>query len=253
MNPMQELIGARTVPKSTGIPCGSQERILPAHFARSEIVPDPAYELEFSHDLRDRFAPDRLAEWYGRFAAGDGEFDTLMRRVLFRALCKRFGQSVRVGPGVWFRHPETFEIGDGAFLGAQAQIQGRLDGRCIIGRKSWIGPQSFLDARDLVIEDCVGWGPGAKVIGSQHVGVPIDAPVIQTDLSVKPVRIGSGADIGANAVILPGVTVGRGSIVGAGAVVTRNVPDHVIVAGVPARILRRRGESDCRLETPVRE
>ena len=49
--------------------------------------------------------------------------------------------------------------------------------------------------------------------------------------------IGAGADIGVNAIVLPGVTIGRGAIVGAGAVVTRDVPPFAIVAGVPARFL----------------
>ena len=53
-------------------------------------------------------------------------------------------------------------------------------------------------------------------------------------------RIGAWADIGVNAVILPGVTVGKGAIVGAGAVVTHDVEPFSIVAGVPARLLRRR-------------
>ena len=50
----------------------------------------------------------------------------------------------------------------------------------------------------------------------------------------------TGADIGMNAVILPGVTIGKGSIVGAGAVVTKDVPPFAIVAGVPAQFLRWR-------------
>jgi len=91
-----------------------------------------------------------------------------------------------------------------------------------------------------VLEDYVGWGPGAKVLGSQHSGQPIDVPIIQTDLEMKPVRIEAWADIGTNAVILPGVTVGRGAIVGAGAVVTHDVPPLAIVAGVPARVIRMR-------------
>ena len=61
-----------------------------------------------------------------------------------------------------------------------------------------------------------------------------------TDLRIQPVRIGAGADIGMNAIILPGVTVGPGAIVGAGAVVIEDVKPYSIVAGVPARFIRER-------------
>jgi acetyltransferase-like isoleucine patch superfamily enzyme len=79
------------------------------------------------------------------------------------------------------------------------------------------------------------------VLGSEHTGDPVDVPIIQTDLVIKPVRVRRWADIGVNAVLLPGVTVGEGAIVGAGAVVTQDVPDHAVVAGVPAKLLRYRG------------
>ncbi|MFM6199520.1 MAG: DapH/DapD/GlmU-related protein, partial [Dolichospermum sp.] len=75
---------------------------------------------------------------------------------------------------------------------------------------------------------------------STHTGLPIDVPIIKTDLEIKPVKVETGADIGMNAVILPGVTIGKGSIVGAGAVVTKNVPPYAIVAGVPTQFLRWR-------------
>ena len=65
-------------------------------------------------------------------------------------------------------------------------------------------------------------------------------PIIATDLVIKPVVVGFGADIGMNASILPGVRIGANSIVGAGAVVTHDVPDYAIVAGVPARVIRDR-------------
>ena len=107
----------------------------------------------------------------------------------------------------------TERLGHGVFIGEQTMIQGRFDGRCTIADHVWIGPQAYFDARDLVIEEYVGWGPGAKVLGSTHTGLPVDVPLIQTDLVIKPVRIGAGADIGMNAVILPGVSVGRGAIV----------------------------------------
>jgi len=61
---------------------------------------------------------------------------------------------------------------------------------------------------------------------------------------IKPVTVKRGADIGAGATILPGVTVGEDAIVGAGAVVTRDVPAYSIVAGVPARILRWRDDTE---------
>ena len=134
------------------------------------------------------------------------------------------------------------QIGNGVFIGEQVFLQGRFDGTCSIGDHSWIGPQSYFDARNLVIEEHVGWGPGAKVLGSTHTGLPLDVPVIRTDLTISPVRIGAWSDIGVNAVILPGVTIGRGAIVGAGAVVTRDVPEFAIVAGVPARFIRWRDD-----------
>ncbi|MGD1048875.1 MAG: acyltransferase [Candidatus Krumholzibacteriaceae bacterium] len=54
----------------------------------------------------------------------------------------------------------------------------------------------------------------------------------------KRVRIGRGAYIGVNAIILPGVTVGEGSIVGAGSVVTKDVPPYSVAVGNPARVIR---------------
>ena len=124
-------------------------------------------------------------------------------------------------PAVGFKHLETFEIGDGVFIGAQAYIQGRFDGTTRIGNRVWIGPQAYFDARHLILEDHVGWGPGAKVLGSVHTGLPIEAPIIETDLEVRPVKVEESAHIGTGAILLPGVTVGKGSIVGAGAVVPR--------------------------------
>jgi acetyltransferase-like isoleucine patch superfamily enzyme len=214
-------------------------RTVPATHGRRVAAPDPPFEAGFAEHLRS-MTPATLADLYARFAAGDSEFDERMRRIVLRAMARAVGDGTRVGRGVMWRHPETFTIGRGVFIGDQAVLQGRFDGSCTIGDYAWIGPQAFLDARSLIIEERVGWGPGARVLGSVHSGLPVDLPIIETDLQIRPVRIGAGADIGVNAVILPGVTVGRGAIVGAGAVVTRDVPPLAIVAGVPARFVRWR-------------
>jgi acetyltransferase-like isoleucine patch superfamily enzyme len=207
---------------------------------RQEVTPDPPDELALADRLRRDLSREQLLDLASKHAHGDNAEDARMRRATWRALARRFGHGVRIGRGAIARHPETFEIGNGVFIGEQSFIQGRFDGRCVIGDHAWLGPQSYFDARNLVIEDYVGWGPGAKVLGSQHTGVPVDVPIVQTDLRIEPVRIGAWADIGVNAVILPGVTVGKGAIVGAGAVVTGDVAAFAIVAGVPARFMRWR-------------
>lgn len=218
-------------------------RTVPAVHARRAVEPDPPFEIGLTDHLRCQLTRPQLSELYGRFVNGEGAFDALMRRAVLRALVRAFGNSVEVNRGVVFRHPETFAIGNGVFLGDHAILQGRVDGTCTIGDHVWIGPQAYLDARDLVLEEYVGWGPGAKVLGSTHTGVPAHRPVIETDLEIKPVRVGAWADIGVNAVILPGVSIGRGAIVGAGAVVTQDVPSLAIVAGVPAKIVRYRDDT----------
>ncbi|MCO6049115.1 acyltransferase [Mesorhizobium sp. RP14(2022)] len=224
-------------------PRAGTARIVQAVHGRA-APPEPAYEPTLAASLRESYSREGLIELYDRFSTGAGFLDATMRATILRALSKRCGAGLQVGGGAVFRHPETFEIGQNVFIGAQANIQGRFDGTCVIGDNSWIGPQAFLDARDLVIGAFVGWGPGAKILGSAHTGDPVDVPVIRTDLAIKPVRIEDWADIGTNATILPGVTVGKGAIVGAGAVVTEDVPPFAIVAGVPARFLRWREQAD---------
>ncbi len=209
-------------------PATGGERIVRAVHGLKQVAPDPPEEIARSEELRGRFSPEELLERFAVAASMEGDQGQLRRRTMLRALCKKFGNGVRVGMGVL----QTF-------------LQGRHDGHCVIGAHTWIGPQSYFDCRDMELGEYVGWGPGAKVLGSEHTGIPLDVPIIQTDLVIKPVRVGDGADIGVNAVLLPGVTVGKGAIIGAGAVVTADthVPANAIYAGVPAKLLRYRGAS----------
>lgn len=223
-------------------PSDAAGRVVSAVHGLAQAKEDAAYEIGLTEHLKQQYDRRGLEELLVRFTNGEGALEMTMRRVLWRALAKRLGHGVRIGSGVGYKHIETFELGSNVFIGAQAYIQGRFDGTTVIGDHTWIGPQSYFDARNLVIEDHVGWGPGAKVLGSEHTGEPIDRPIIETDLVIKPVRIGAWTDIGTNAVILPGVTVGKGAIVGAGAIVTRDVEPFTIVAGVPAKLIRKRGD-----------
>lgn len=228
---------------TTNAPIEGGVRTVGATFGRRERREDPAWERDFAQHLKATHSKEALHEVFARFRAGESAFDAFMRRVLMRAMCRSVGNDLQVGPNVVLKHPETMEFGDCVFIGAQVMIQGRFDGTCKIGNNVWIGPQAYFDARDLILEDYVGWGPGAKALGSVHTGEPVTDPTITTPLVIKPVRIEHGADVGMNASILPGVTVGAQSIVGAGAVVTSDVPQYAIAAGVPARVLRMRTDS----------
>lgn len=99
---------------------------------------------------------------------------------------------------------------------------------------------------EVTIEDKVSITPYCVIVDTDH---PFDDPdrspkigarlnTINTREDVR-VRIGRGSFIGAHSVILPGIEIGRGCVVGAGSVVTRSVPDYCLVAGAPARIVRR--------------
>ena len=82
---------------------------------------------------------------------------------------------------------------------------------------------------------------GVHVPSGPHThGMDLSAPIHDQPGTLRVVRIGAGSWIGSNAVIL--ADVGRNTIVGAGAVVTHPLPDHVIAAGVPARVVKRRDE-----------
>jgi acetyltransferase-like isoleucine patch superfamily enzyme len=114
-----------------------------------------------------------------------------------------------------------------------------------IGNNVVIRPGTFLFADEMpegtiTIEDDIGMGGGVHIYVTKHrfdlIGVPIK---YQGYYQSKPVRICKGSWIGANSVILLGVTIGENAVVGAGAVVTKDVEPYTVVAGNPARVIRR--------------
>jgi len=127
------------------------------------------------------------------------------------------------------------------YIGHYTILKGYYKNLMVIGDHTWIGPQCFLHSvGGLRIGKAVGIGPRVVILTSQHEALDRDIPVYFTPLKFAGVVLEDGCDIGAGAIILPGVRVGKGAIVGAGAVVTRNVSAYAVVAGVPVRLLRMR-------------
>ena len=110
----------------------------------------------------------------------------------------------------------------------------RIGDRCLIGRGSHL-----VAHRSIEIGDDVITGPNCYVTDQNHVYADPDVPIGRQWPSDDPVVIGSGSWIGAGAIVLPGTHLGRNTVVAAGSVVRGEFPDHAVLAGVPARIVRR--------------
>ena len=98
----------------------------------------------------------------------------------------------------------------------------------------------FQDQGGIFIGDGALIGHNVVLATLNHAASPKD----RGSMIPAPIRIGKNVWVGANAVILPGVTIGDGAIVAAGAVLAKDVPENTIVGGVPARIIRTISEED---------
>ncbi len=131
--------------------------------------------------------------------------------------------NARIEPGAVIR--EQVEIGDRAviMMGAIINIG------AVIGEGSMIDMGAVLGGRATVGKNC-------------HIGAGAVLAGVIEPASAEPVRIGDGTLVGANAVVIEGVQVGKNCVVAAGAVVIEDVPDNMVVAGCPARIIKERDE-----------
>ncbi|MGC4020650.1 MAG: acyltransferase [Cyclobacteriaceae bacterium] len=114
--------------------------------------------------------------------------------------------------------------------------EGNQSGKILIGARTYINRNTILDASNTILigEDCA-IGPNCYITDHDH-GFDFKQPPLQLPLVSKPTIIGNKVWIGANSLILKGVTIGDCAVIGAGSIVTKDVPAASIALGVPARL-----------------
>jgi acetyltransferase-like isoleucine patch superfamily enzyme len=130
-----------------------------------------------------------------------------------------------------------FSLGDYSVIESFCCINNAV-GDILIGDHTRIGLHNTIIG-PVTIGDHVNLAQGITVTALNHNFSDSIRNIDEQGVSTIPVTIGNDIWIGANAVILPGVTIGDHSVVAAGAVVNKNVPPHSLVAGVPAKIIKQ--------------
>jgi len=142
-----------------------------------------------------------------------------LRKVMALRLMKKFGEKSRLSTNVSLLYPHNISMGENVGIARDVVLDGR---------------------GGLEIDDDTLIGLESLIITSTHNHARIDIPISDQGTMSKPIKIGNNCWIGARAIILPGVTIGNGCIIGANAVVTTDVPENVIAAGVPCKVIKSR-------------
>lgn len=171
----------------------------------------------------------------GRVSDGTGRFE--------RSELGTVGDGTVIEDGVLIFNPGCVHLGAHVYVGHRTMLKGDTRGELRVEDGAWIGQDCYLhSAGGITIGAKAGIGPRVMILTSTHEETAPPAAITDAPLRFAPVEIGAGADVGIGAILLPGVKVGAGAQIGAGAVVTGEIPAGVIAVGVPARVVRRRGE-----------
>ena len=147
--------------------------------------------------------------------------------------------NVKLGEKVAIAHPELVNlygcsIGDETKIGPFVEIQKNV----VIGSRCKISSHSFV-CEGVTIEDEVFIGHGVIFINDRYPRATAKGQLqTEADWNLRTTRVKRGASIGSGALIMCDLTIGENALIAAGAVVTHDVPDHSIVVGVPARMMR---------------
>ena len=158
---------------------------------------------------------------------------------LLAPLYQHRGRSSKIYRSVRMDTPpyRRFFLGDHSIIESYSCINNAV-GDVVIGDYTRIGIHNTIIG-PVCIGSHVNLAQGITVTALNHNFEDKEKRIDEQGITTKPVIIGDDVWIGANAVILPGVTIGKHCVVAAGAVVTKDVPDNTIVGGVPAKEIKK--------------
>lgn len=167
-----------------------------------------------------------------------------IRGAIFCLLRRRATKGLSIAEGVRLQNSAAILIGNQVSIDHDAEfypLGGGYPSKITIGNHVHIGAYNrFASKYEVKIEDDVLFAAYVHITDHSHEFHDIDIPVMKQGTYEKgPVVIGEGSWIGFRANILSGVTIGKHCVVAAGAVVTRSVPDYCVVAGCPAKIIKK--------------
>jgi acetyltransferase-like isoleucine patch superfamily enzyme len=168
----------------------------------------------------------RRAEGFGSF--GEGSIVAFPPASLYGEAHIHLGAGTLVAPWATLAAgygPDQLDVPERALV---------IGDRCVVGIRTGIVAHESIE-----VGDDVWFGQDVFVTDANHGFDDLDVPIGRQIGKHEPVSIGAGSWIGHGAVILPGACIGRGVVVAAGSVVRGEVPDHCVVAGVPARVVKR--------------
>lgn len=160
----------------------------------------------------------------------------LIARGLGHLLPDLVGNRVRA----WALRWAGVRVGPGTVIGGALRLVGSSapSKNLLIGRDCWINAGCHFDAsHEIRVGDRVSIAQQVMLLTETHEVGPSGQRA--GALTSAPIVIGDGCWLGARCIVLPGVTIGRGAVVAAGSVVTKDVEPNTLVAGVPARVVRR--------------
>lgn len=219
----------------------------------------------FSKAFENLSSEEREAYHRAVFLQMDTEEASRLRLEYYRGKLRHLGEGVSIGPGVRLLHPEHISLGDGVSIAADCTLVAKSERGISLGAGTRLMHRVYLDTENTTgyIETGprVYLGTGCCLHG--HCGLEIgeDAllaqrvtitpyshrfedrgqPIIKQGGHSRKIILGRDCYLGMNVSILWSADIGEGAVVGAGSVVVHPVPPFTVVAGSPARVIRKRG------------